>query len=172
VLEPPRQVWPAIQARLAIRPAHRVRSGRQVLAWAASLLIAVAGALVYRFETAGGAAVATASIAAEGGSPIWQIEVLGRYESSRKLEIEVRGAAAPPSGRSYELWALPKDGKPVSLGVLPSAPGSTIRPLTPAQRLGLTGADKVAVSIEPEGGSPTGQPTGTIAFVAGLRRAT
>lgn len=60
-------------------------------------------------------------------------------------------------GHSHELWLLPKDGAPVSLGVMPddaSAAMSVTLPLSPDASL--------AISVEPEGGSPTGLPTGPV----------
>ena len=43
-------------------------------------------------------------------------------------------------GRSYELWALPRGGAPVSLGLLPAA-GSAERTLSERQRTALLAAD-------------------------------
>ena len=63
-------------------------------------------------------------------------------------------------GKSLELWALPKDGKPRSLGVFRNA-GDTRLVLVPGDRR-LAGMTALAVSLEPGGGSPTGQPTGPI----------
>ena len=62
------------------------------------------------------------------------------------------------AGKAHELWALPEGGAPVSLGLLPHT-GEHHRVLTPAQRAALAGAKQIAVSLEPEGGSPTGAPT-------------
>ena len=83
--------------------------------------------------------------------------------------ISVRTVGARPvSGKSYELWALGAGrDKPQSLGVL--AAGFRI----PANKLGkldqsALGDTVFAVSIEPEGGSPTGQPTGPVAFTGKL----
>jgi anti-sigma-K factor RskA len=54
------------------------------------------------------------------------------------------------------------------LGILPTA-GASSRILTLMQKQALARSSQVAVSIEPVGGSPTGQPTGTIVYVAPLR---
>ena len=46
--------------------------------------------------------------------------------------------------------------KPRSLGVLPPSGGSLAAPLAPNTQL--------LVSLEPKGGSPTGQPTGPVLY--------
>jgi anti-sigma-K factor RskA len=64
-------------------------------------------------------------------------------------------------GRAPELWLIPPGGKPLSLGVIArDRPTSiTLRP----DLLAHLGADALlAVSVEPLGGSPTGQPTGAV----------
>jgi anti-sigma-K factor RskA len=64
-------------------------------------------------------------------------------------------------GRAPELWLIPAGQKPISVGVI--APDKPITlALDPAMlaRLGPTAA--LAVSVEPIGGSPTGQPTGAV----------
>ena len=64
-------------------------------------------------------------------------------------------------GRTPELWVIPADGKPRSLGVVPekAAASMTVRP---EHREMLAEGATLAVSLEPEGGSPTGQPTGPV----------
>jgi anti-sigma-K factor RskA len=75
---------------------------------------------------------------------------------------------ARPANHDFELWALPAGGKPVSLGVLP-ADGTARRDLSPSQRQALASAAQIAVTLEPAGGSPTGQPTTTPIYVVPLR---
>lgn len=63
--------------------------------------------------------------------------------------------------RAPELWLIPAGQKPISVGVI--APDKPITlALDPAMlaRLGPTAV--LAVSVEPIGGSPTGQPTGAV----------
>jgi anti-sigma-K factor RskA len=65
------------------------------------------------------------------------------------------------SGKDLELWALAAGAtKPVSLGVLPSA-GKTVPP-------GVASGTLLLVSLEPKGGSPTGQPTGPVLYAGKL----
>lgn len=83
--------------------------------------------------------------------------------------ISVRPVSATtPAGKSYELWAVGAGrDKPQSLGVI----AADFR--IPANRLGkIDGASLTAtifaVSLEPQGGSPTGQPTGPVLFTGKL----
>ena len=64
-------------------------------------------------------------------------------------------------GRAPELWLIPAGGKPISVGMIARDKPTTLA-LDPAllARLGPTAA--LAVSVEPLGGSPTGQPTGAV----------
>jgi anti-sigma-K factor RskA len=64
-------------------------------------------------------------------------------------------------GRAPELWLIPAGGKPIAVGMIARDRPTTIT-LDKAllARLGTTAL--LAVSVEPIGGSPTGQPTGAV----------
>ena len=73
-------------------------------------------------------------------------------------------------GKALELWAVPPNGAPRSLGLI-SANGSTV---LKRDRLALALLDAsrtaaLAVSVEPPGGSPTGAPTGPVVFAGKLQ---
>jgi anti-sigma-K factor RskA len=73
-------------------------------------------------------------------------------------------SARPISDRAFELWALPGAGaRPVSLGLLPSQ-GEVRYAASAAAVALLRGGTALAVSVEPPGGSPTGQPTGPVVY--------
>lgn len=65
------------------------------------------------------------------------------------------------TGHAPELWLIPAGQKPIAVGLIDTTAPTTIT-LDPKllARLGPTAA--LAVSIEPPGGSPTGQPTGPV----------
>ena len=64
-------------------------------------------------------------------------------------------------GKVPELWLIPPGGKPHSLGLLPISRMVTLA-LPPNLVADAIPKAVVAVSLEPPGGSPTGQPTGPV----------
>jgi hypothetical protein len=70
-----------------------------------------------------------------------------------------------PSGKAYEMWVIPKGGKPVPAGLFQSETGGTaVHVQGGAVDLASTAA--VAVTLENEGGAP--QPTSQPLIVAAL----
>lgn len=95
-------------------------------------------------------------------------EFLALLEPAAGVLNIVRVAGEPGPGRDFELWFVQENAGPVSLGVLPEQEKARIplgREL--GQRIAADGA--LAVSEEPEGGSPTGAPTGDVLAVGPLR---
>jgi anti-sigma-K factor RskA len=73
-------------------------------------------------------------------------------------------AARPASRRDYQLWLIPREAAPpISLGVISQAQSTTSPWLATYPPYDLANAT-LAVSLEPEGGSPNGFPTGPIVF--------
>jgi len=64
-------------------------------------------------------------------------------------------------GKDAELWLVRGTEPPISLGILPKS-GRLERPLPTGIQALIAPGDVLAISIEPEGGSPTGQVTGPI----------
>lgn len=81
-------------------------------------------------------------------------------QHARMVVVPARPQAIP-AGRAPELWLIPAGQKPIAVGMITAHAPTTIA-LSPAlvARLGPTAA--LAVSVEPPGGSPTGQPTGPV----------
>ena len=65
--------------------------------------------------------------------------------------------------KSLELWALPKSGAPRSLGLVSGEEKGVLK-LASAAETSLADVPKLAVSLEPKGGSPSGAPTGPVLF--------
>jgi len=165
-VQPPPHVWPAIRERLNLTPHGSRRRWTRNLALAASIvLVAGLGSLLYWRSLPPVRATAVSIISTKAGDELWQVKVFG---NTNRLVVQAEKLPARQAGHDYELWALPKGGNPVSLGVMPTE-GTSTRALTAIQKSALASSSQVAVSIEPTGGSPTGQPTGDIVFVAPLR---
>lgn len=83
----------------------------------------------------------------------------------REMEIALHSGAAP-SGRDWEIWWIEPDGSaPISIGLVPR--DGNLR-MTLPEGLDPSDAIRLALSDEPEGGSPTGQATGPIVAIAPL----
>jgi len=78
------------------------------------------------------------------------------------LRVNTLDPAIHVAGRSLELWALPRGGQPKSLGLVSHEKVALKLVATADQSLGDVPA--LAVSLEPQGGSPTGQPTGPVLY--------
>lgn len=74
-------------------------------------------------------------------------------------------AAKAPDGNSLQLWYVGADKTPKPIGLV--GPGAS-RIALPAGTNGSEGL--IAVSVEPKGGSPTGQPTGQVVYTGRLIR--
>jgi anti-sigma-K factor RskA len=82
------------------------------------------------------------------------------YDPSRGV-IKIAAIGQIEPGRSNELWLIGDDGAPHSLGLLKTNAGSTVS-VSEANRSAMVAGTKLAISSEPAGGSPSGQPTGPI----------
>jgi anti-sigma-K factor RskA len=157
---PPASAWRGIENRLELRKLARQPTMRWVAIAASVLFFGLVG--VFALHQFGGdkkveLVVSQKSfIQADPQTIYWRVELLG---DNQELSLHVHEVHDLPPGKSHELWVLPADGSaPVSLGLLPHT-GDHHRVLTAAQRAALAGAKTIAVSLEPEGGSPTGSPT-------------
>ena len=70
-----------------------------------------------------------------------------------------------PAGKAYEMWVIPKGGKPVPAGLFQSAADGTAMHVQPGP-VNIGGTAVVAVTLEPAAGVP--QPTSTPIIAAGL----
>ena len=71
--------------------------------------------------------------------------------------VQMSGVPAPSAGKTYQLWLLPQAGSaPISVGLM----GSSTELDQPALVTGIKGAQAVAITVEPAGGSekPTSLP--------------
>ncbi|WP_283179191.1 anti-sigma factor [Gemmobacter sp. 24YEA27] len=73
----------------------------------------------------------------------------------------------PVEGRDFQLWIARGAEAPVSLGVIPAGVSTRVGTTDQIRALMTTSAH-MAISLEPPGGSPTGQPTGPVLAVGDL----
>ena len=162
---PSARVWAGVRSQLFGAVAPRGSPWRRWrMAAAAASLIALTVLIGVLYRESHPTLQTLAVLGRDSAHPWWRVERGGELTA---LTIRVVGPIDALPGKAYELWALPKGGAPVSLGLLPAG-GSAARTLSSAQRAALAAADKVAVSVEPPGGSPTGSPTGPVIIVASL----
>jgi anti-sigma-K factor RskA len=94
----------------------------------------------------------------EGGKPAF-VAMVNTDTGMIKLR---RVGEAPPPDKSFELWQVPAEGPTVSMGVADNL--SDLMPIN----VSLKPGEKLAISVEPKGGSPTGQATGPVVYVGDL----
>lgn len=157
------RVWRAVEER--IRPAAPTPRSR--IAWPVAAALATTAAFVLavwvliappRVRTVEPEYIALIGAAQTG--PRWAIAADLDRET---LTIRTVQAGEPSPAHDLELWLLPAEGGPISLGLLP-VDGRVHRPLP--ERIEAVAADAagIAISREPPGGSPTGKPTGPVIY--------
>lgn len=172
----PDRVWAAVARRLDDGGGVvELKLRRAVIAWrgATALAGAVAAGLAIALAwprpipapvvAPPTAPLETASLAGAGGGAVAFVAVL---DPARHELVLTPAAVSHIAGRSPELWVIPTGGKPVSLGVV--AFGRPVR-IQVEDGLGVQARRTLAVSLEPSGGSPTGQPTGPVVATGELR---
>jgi len=104
-----------------------------------------------------------ASLAADGS----EVRYLALYDAAagQVAMSHVHGARGP--GRDFELWLIEGDRPPASMGVIPEG-GSVHMPVDDAMRARIASGAVFAISSEPQGGSPTGRPTGPVVAAGSL----
>ena len=162
-ISPPRRVWRGIEARLGLRAAM---SSRLAFWRGLGLLSSVLSALLIVYVMLGPRVGSEQNYIAlindEQAKPAWLLSTRDNILSMKALTP--RPVAA---NQALELWLLPRSGKPISLGLMPIS-GSKQASLSDKVREQFTQASAIAVSLEPAGGSPTGQPTGPVLYQAPL----
>lgn len=181
-MAPAPYVWARIQSELGFAPAapYRPRAtlwdNLRLWRWVGigSSVTAVALAIVAVVpvwrgpaavpEVPGNSGYLVANIGREGGGAGWTATVDVRR--ARMVIVPANGTPVA-ADRSTELWLIPSGARPISLGVI-AANRSTIVTLPPARLAQLDSRAILAVSLEPYGGSPTGQPTGPVVAKGGI----
>ena len=101
----------------------------------------------------------TVALASRPGMPKGAVHVM--YNAKMGMLMCDGWVEPAPKDKSYQLWLVPMDGKPISAGVL-SAPSGPIDHWMMKLPQGVA-AKAFAVTLEPSGGMP--QPTGPMVLV-------
>ncbi len=175
---PPEGLKAAIDGRLFASPAASVadtareRAGLwsslafwRGLAAVAVAAIAIAIAIPYVNPPAEQPGIRlVASLAADSSD----VKYLAVYDATQHEVGLSHVAGARAAGKDFELWMIEGKNAPVSMGIIPSGPTVHIE-LTPALQRKLAQGAVLAISVEPAGGSPTGQPTGPVVATGDLK---
>lgn len=105
-----------------------------------------------------------ASLAADGSD----VKYLAVYDAAQHTIDLSHVAGERAAGKDFELWMIEGKNLPVSMGVIPAGATAHISVPAPAWEKLAQGA-VLAVSLEPAGGSPTGQPTGPVVAAGDLK---
>jgi len=105
-----------------------------------------------------------ASLSAEGSD----VSYLAIYDASTNDIGLSRVSGEPGEGRDFELWVIEGQQAPVSLGIIPNTPSARMLVGDRLRAKMISGA-VFAISDEPAGGSPTGQPTGPVVAAGDLK---
>ncbi|KAF1028504.1 MAG: hypothetical protein GAK37_02203 [Pseudomonas sp.] len=160
----PEHVWAGIQARIEPQVLHVPAKTPfwkrfKVLAAACAVVLALLVGVLYQRDI--GLEYNATLVSAEK-QPALHIKAFADH-----LQVEPLQLAAVDATRDLELWAIPAGGKPVSLGLVPASGKGRIE-LSKEQQALLTAPLTLAVSLEPHGGSTTGQPTGPVLYQGAL----
>ncbi|WP_438395724.1 anti-sigma factor [Caballeronia sp. DA-9] len=185
---PPPEIWPAIERRLNLVNARRDAAAARPVArpkpnwfenlsfwrgWsiAATAIAAIALVVSVRELSTTTPVPAPTPVPQVAQEPrIGYVATLADEKSNARMlvtwddrtsEVTVRrlSGSSDPSDKSMQLWGLPKQGHPVSLGVLPV--GGTAK----FKAASVSAYPVLAVSVEPVGGSPNPNgPTGPVVY--------
>jgi anti-sigma-K factor RskA len=158
-VEPPARVWRQVERKLDFRNKFSFWKDLALLAaGAAAALVAVA--LLLPLQRGVPASYVAVLSDPKTARPVL---VATAERADKVLHVNVLDPGIHVAGRSLELWALPQGGKPRSLGVVGTQERSSLKLLAAADQ-SLGDVPALALSLEPPGGSRTGQPTGPVLY--------
>ncbi len=169
---PPQSVWRNIEQATAAAgetgasSANVIQLRRRVAFWRGATIVAgalAAGLAIFAVvdreslppEPAGGRYVAVIDSGGREPALIAEVDTSTGLITVRSLHAEA------PAGHSLELWHVAEGHQPRSLGILKAGLNEqTLQDLATAGPVNGV----IAVSVEPEGGSPSGEPTGPVIY--------
>jgi anti-sigma-K factor RskA len=160
---PPAQVWSRIEAAVAAPAAQPASVWQSLAFWrsfgiaSATLAAASIAGLAYIGLVPSRQPPLMATLTGAAGQPNFVAAVTATGNNL----VVVPASLLTNDPRAIELWLVLPNQRPQSLGLI--QPGQPIRLTIPPELADrLTPDAALAVSLEPPGGSPTGQPTGPV----------
>jgi anti-sigma-K factor RskA len=173
VIAPPARVWEAIieRTRGGARPAGaRVSLWSSLGLWRGVAFAGLASAIVLAVALFSAApreqGTIVAVLAAQDAKPAL-VAIADR--TGRFLTVKAVTPIEVAADRTLQLWALPPQGNPRSLGLIAKSGIARLALASPADQA-LQNVPTLAISLEPLGGSPTGLPTGPVLYTGSLQR--
>lgn len=143
--------------RRQLRLWRNIAVGASAMAASLALFITTRGIVEQPVPVQATRSVLLASLSSESSGASLSVA----YDRQSNTLLVTPGVLRDVAGREHELWVIPAGGKPVSIGLVrPGAPQRLSVPLRLASE--FRDRSTIAVSVEPVGGSRTGQPTGPV----------
>jgi len=165
-ISPPNKVWKNIEAQLFNRKATQHSAWWKNWAFASTAL-ATGLAILLVIQTPqslnDSKPAAVALLATEKSEAGWLLNETKKSDTDVTINAIALASLQLKADNAFELWLLPADkSKPISLGLLPQQGNNVFK--VPKDVIPLMATGLLAVSLEPVGGSPTGQPTGAVLY--------
>ena len=173
--DPPRRLWPAIEAATSgggdnvVALKRRVNLWRGISAGMTALAASLAVVLLQPTPQAPVQAPAAPMVAMVSDEGKTMTVVANWDPDDRQLVLAMAGDMPEDPGKAHELWVIPQGGTPRSLGTMADRAMSRMELADTLAELLRQGAT-IAISVEPPGGSPTGAPTGPVIASGTLER--
>ncbi|PPD12456.1 MAG: hypothetical protein CTY27_06540 [Methylotenera sp.] len=165
-VKPHKNVWKNIEAQLFNRKATQPTSWWKSWAFASTALAAgLATLLVIQTPQSvmDSKPAAVAMLATDKSEAGWLLNETKKSPTDVTIDAIALSGLELKANNAFELWLLPADkSKPISLGLLPQQGNNVFK--VPVEVIPLMSTGLLAVSLEPVGGSPTGQPTGAVLY--------
>jgi len=164
---PPPAVWEAIEREIgtdprrgaAPAPASNILNSLGFWRGFAGVATALAaGLLLFAILRPTPAPEVVAVLTDSAGTPAF---VATRGAEADQIDVAPVRTQALAAQKSFELWAI-AGGPPKPLGLVPAARGNRLQ--VPTSAIGSSGEIVLAISLEPENGSPQAGPTGPVLF--------
>jgi anti-sigma-K factor RskA len=159
-VDPPSRVWRDIESRIAPRASRPAPEGsfwRSFGLIAGGLATVLLAFFVWMSTGPRGEPLFVAVLTAQDSGPR---AVVSMHEPDL-MRVKLVKPWTGIAGKDLELWVLPTEGPPRSLGLIANDSGETVIRIRSGDAR-MQGATALAVSLEPAGGSPTRAPTGPV----------